>query len=275
MNRVAILLTCFNRKQRTLRCLQQLFILKQDIDVYLVDDQSADGTSEAIARQFEQVNIIHGSGNLFWSRGMHLAWQNAAVFNYDFYIWLNDDVELYVNAFQEIFVCSEIMKDHAIISGIIETKDTMETIYGGTSNRILIRPNGKMNYIENLNGNFVLVPRSVFKVLGNLDPVFHHDLGDVDYGLRAKKNNINVFTTRVAIGSGEINNICRVRLANSSITKRFKKLYSPLGNHPNINFYFRKKHYGYLNAISYYIYIHAINLFPDKFIKLLFGSKYN
>lgn len=275
MNQVAALLSCFNRREITLRCLRRLFELKKDIDVYLVDDKSTDGTFEAIRNEFPQVHLINGTGNLFWNRGMHLAWANASQYDYDYYIWLNDDVLLYENCFTELFDCLKLSVGEAIISGVIETQDKSCVIYGGSDeNKRLLVPNGKMKEITSMNGNFVLVPKSVFKILGNLDPVFHHDLGDVDYGLRAKENGIKVFTTRVPIGSGEINNFCRVRLVNASLKDRFKKLYSPLGSRPDINFYFRKIHFGIFNAIIYYIFIHLINLLPDFAVKLLFGNRY-
>lgn len=125
-----------------------------------------------------------------------------------------------------------------------------------------------------MNGNVVLIPKSFYEVLGNLDPAFHHDLGDVDYGLRAKKNGVGVFTSRTAVASGEKNHFCRVRLNHSNLLNRFKKLYSPLGSPPLIDFYFRKKHFGLLNATLNFIYLHFINVIPDKIIEKLFGNKY-
>ena len=274
MNKVAILLTCFNRKQTTLSCLNRLFTIKQDIDVYIVDDLSTDGTSELIAIQYPQVNIIQGTGNLFWSRGMQLAWQHASTKEYEYYLWLNDDVLLYDNCFTELFVCSELFKK-AIVSGIVESHGKTETLYGGSDkNKKLLVPNGTLQTIRNMNGNIVLVPKSVFGILGNLDPVFHHDLGDVDYGLRASEHNIDVLTTRFPVGSGDSNKICRVRLNGATLKRRFNKLYSPLGSNPNITFYFRRKHIGYLNAIFYYIFVIFLNILPDSAVHFLFKNRY-
>ena len=125
-----------------------------------------------------------------------------------------------------------------------------------------------------MNGNVVLVPKNVFKVLGNLDPVFHHDLGDVDYGLSANEKNIGVFSTRKSVAAGDRNDICRVRLNNANILKRFKRLYSPLGSNPRINFYFRRKHYGLMNAVTYYFFLHFLNILPDYLITLIFKQRY-
>ena len=275
MKKTAVLLTCFNRKEYTLKCLQQLNTSGIEADIFLVDDCSTDGTSDVVKRQFPEINLIRSTGNLFWNRGMHLAWNEASKKNYDFYIWLNDDVFLYNGAFQELIDCSAQQNHQAIISGIVESEKEDCTLYGGTDGKAMIRPNGQMNSIHNLNGNIVLVPRCVFEQLGNLDPVYHHDLGDIDYGLRAKTMGIGVFTTRKAIASGTANNICRVRKNNTGLIQRFSKLYSPLGSHPGINFYFRKKHYGIIKATVFVLHLYILNILPDFAVRILYGNKYN
>ncbi len=275
MINIAVLLTCFNRRATTLRCLRRLFEFNQHIDVFLVDDLSTDGTPDAVMLEFPRVHVISGSGDLFWNRGMHLAWASAAFGDFSHYLWLNDDVVLYAGCFSELLSCSAMHKNNAIISGIIEAHNSSEILYGGTDNaKHLLVPNGMTQTITNMNGNVVLVPATVFSQLGNLDPYFYHDLGDVDYGLRAKKQGIPVLTTRIAVGSCDRNNACRVRLWGVNILKRFEKLYSPLGNHPRINFYFRQKHFGLANATSYYVFIHLLNLMPDRLVWILFGDKY-
>lgn len=275
MDKIAVLLTCFNRKAKTINCLNQLFKLKSDLDVYLVDDGSTDGTSKEVLKRFPQVNLIKGSGNLFWNKGMNLAWEYASQKDYDFYVWLNDDVVIYENCFDELYSCVNLTENNAIISGIIVTSDKKDTLYGGfDANKKLIKPNGNLNPIRNMNGNVVIVPKKVYKILGNLDNHYHHDLGDVDYGLRAQNHGIGVYTTRVPIASGEKNDICRVRQNNSNILKRFKKLYSPLGANPKIIFYYRNKYFGFFNAAFYFVFLHFINFIPDRVNKLLFGKRY-
>jgi len=71
---IAVLITCFNRKAKTLESLRLLFAqdLPPDVSlqVYLVDDGSTDGTGEAIAQTYPQVTILSGTGSLFWNGGM-------------------------------------------------------------------------------------------------------------------------------------------------------------------------------------------------------------
>ncbi len=94
---IAVLLTCHNRRDKTIQCVTALYEQagleeSYSIDVFLVDDASNDGTGEAVKNEFPQVYIIQGNGNLYWNRGMHLAWETAAdAQDFDCYLWLNDD----------------------------------------------------------------------------------------------------------------------------------------------------------------------------------------
>lgn len=111
MIRLAVLITCFNRQQKTLQCLERLatqlqFVLPMpqgetaaplvQLTVYLLDNGD-DGTFEAVAAQFPWVELSRGHAGLYWSSGMRRVWQQAlaaAQTPYDFYLWLNDDVAL-------------------------------------------------------------------------------------------------------------------------------------------------------------------------------------
>ena len=99
MKKVAVLLTVHNRREKTLACLEncyrQIDSMKGDdtysFSVYLVDDGSTDGTSEAVLQTYPQTHVIKGDGSLFWNHGMRTAWDAAAADEQDFYLWLNDD----------------------------------------------------------------------------------------------------------------------------------------------------------------------------------------
>ena len=69
MTNIAFLIACHNRKKKTIKCLYNLFNQKYikniKFKVFLVDDKSNDGTSQAIETLFPQVKIIKGNGNHF------------------------------------------------------------------------------------------------------------------------------------------------------------------------------------------------------------------
>lgn len=275
-NNVAVLLTCHNRREKTLACLGTLSAAALNCDIYLVDDGSTDETAKYIKKEFPNVVIINGNGNLYWSRGMYVAWEKAiCTGEYDFFLWLNDDLELYPHFFAELMECFSIAKKDCIISGIIEDFGKKEIIYGGYGkNKKLLTPTGNLQNITYMNGNVVLVPKAVVSRIGIIDPVFHHGGGDIDYGFTARENGIEIFTTRICVAKGYKNDFCRVRKWNVSVFTRFKVLYSPVGTPPGIEFYFRKKHFGLTNAILYYIFLHFINILSDSLIKLIWGNKY-
>lgn len=272
---IAAILTCHNRKEKTLACLRSLYHMVPSIDVYLTDDGCTDGTSDIVQKEFPNTHIIPGNGNLFWSRGMYMAWVEAIKGEYDYYLWLNDDVELYENFMDELMKCEKLGHNNCIVSGLIADKVTHKIIYGGTDKKkVLHGESATPQEILYMNGNVVLIPRSIVETIGIMDPVFHHDLGDVDYGLTAIEHGVKIYATRKPIAIGYINNYCRVRKWNTSLLERWRRLYSPLGSNPKINFYFRKKHFGIINAVSYYLYLHILNLMPDSLVVLFFGKTY-
>jgi GT2 family glycosyltransferase len=87
--RIAVLMTCHNRREKTLGCLRALFVndLPHDtsLHVILVDGGSTDNTAEFVRTEFPQVDILLGDGNLFWNRGMQRAFARAMVARFDGY----------------------------------------------------------------------------------------------------------------------------------------------------------------------------------------------
>lgn len=275
--RIAALLTCHNRKEKTKDCLLSLSQVKTEhiIDIYVTDDGSMDGTSEMITNVFPDCSLIQGDGKLFWNRGMYKVWKEALKRDHDFYLWLNDDVVLYPYFIDELLGSLEKAGGNVIVSGLIENEDKTEIIYGGfDKQKRIVGISDTPSRITYMNGNVVLVPKTIVDAIGIIDPVFHHDLGDVDYGLRALEAGFKIVATCNPVAYGYKNNYCRVRKWNSSFLERFKQLYSPIGSNPLLNFYFRKKHFGFLNAIGYWGYLHFINVLPDRMITVLFGNRY-
>ncbi len=273
---IAAILTCFNRREKTLACLRSLLAIVPQCEVYLTDDGSTDGTAQAVAREFPGVHIVAGTGNLFWNRGMYVAWQEARKSDYDYYLWLNDDLELYPTFFDELMECNRLGGGYCVVSGLIEDISAPGRIlYGGSdAKKVLLGECDTPQEIMFMNGNVVLVPRSVVEAIGILDPVLHHDLGDVDYGLTARENGIKVLSTRKAVAAGYANNFCRVRKWGVTMKQRFKKLHSPLGSNPRLNYYFRKKHFGWAKAVSFVSYVYVLNILPDAVVTRIWGDTY-
>lgn len=272
--RIAVLITVFNRKEHTLECLRSLYGATipdgYSFDVYLTDDGSTDGTSEAIPDQYPSVKILSGSGNLFWNRGMINSWKEAAKRDYDYYLWLNNDTYITKDAL-EVLIKAVCETEHlSIICGVTKSKITGKTTYGGrTETSEVLEPNGDLRLCKYINGNIVLVPRAVYNILGTLDPLFIHAIGDFDYGLRAVNAGINLWITPLAIGYCESNPHlpawCRPKV---SFLRRCKSLYSPLGcSQPYYFFRFELRHYGLFVAVKHFFSIHLRLIKPSLWLK--------
>jgi GT2 family glycosyltransferase len=274
---LAVLITCYNRKDKTLGCLQSLFAqrdlnIKFQIKVFLVDDGSSDGTSAAIGLAFPEVRILKGTGNLFWNRGMYLAWKTAAESRcFDHYLWLNDDTFLFENAISTTLNCASETKEESIICGTTLDPTLQFSTYGGyliNQNKIM-NPTGQLEKCDFFNGNFVLVPEKVFEEVGNLDPIFHHALGDIDYGLRARKKKIKSYISTSYIGTCDGHDFlpswCSPQV---SLRNRLINLYSSsCYTHPFQFFRFEKRHYGLGNAVLHFFSIHVRAILPGIWVK--------
>ncbi len=273
MYTIAAILTVFNRKAKTLSCLENLYNQKLSqnvrLEVYLTDDGSTDGTSEAIKQSFPQTHIILGNGSLFWNRGMHAAWQEAAKTTPDFYLWINDDTILKNDCINTLFQTS-IQKDHAaIIIGSTSAKENEALLtYGGRTLKKLfpLIPPAPKSAIpcEVFNGNIVFIPKKVFESVGFNDSYYRHSFGDFDYGIKAQKKGFSSFIAPGVLGYCNRNNPIPIFQRKCySIPERFRRLYSPLGFNPFEDFHFQRKFHNILYCILHFIKLH-INVFFAK-----------
>ena len=268
--RLAVLMTSFNRRSMTLETLDSLFGQKHienlDMTVYLVDDDSSDGTGPAVVQRFPQVTLLQGNGSLFWNGGMRKAFATALAAGFDGYIWLNDDTRLEENALHRLVACVMAIGEPTIVVGSIRDLYTGERSYGGVQKR---RSGLRLDFVpqlpdrsravrcDTMNGNFTFIPAAVASRLGNLDDGFQHQLGDFDYGLRATKAGIPIFIAPGYFGYCSDNPSSGTwRDSTLSLNQRWRHLMSPKGAPPREWFLYTRRHYGWrwpLYSISPYL----------------------
>ena len=88
-----IVIPVYNRRTLTLQCLDHLQWCASLADwrVVLVDDGSTDGTADEVRTRFPHVDIVQGSGDLFWTGAIRLGMQRSLALGTDVIVWLNDD----------------------------------------------------------------------------------------------------------------------------------------------------------------------------------------
>lgn len=254
------MLTCFNRKQKTLACLNSLF--QSDIpdnfllNIFLVDDGCTDGTGIAVNSTFPSVKIIKGTGNLFWAGGMRLAWKTALESKeFGAFLLLNDDVVLEKN-FWELFknteaFCFNKFGCEGIYSAATKDSISNKISYGGniivkqgfrvSSKKVL--PNDQPQEIDFANANILWVDNTVVKKAGIFDEHFTHGIADYDYSLSAKKAGIPVLLTNGIGGSCTDDHGNNWKSSKIPLKKRIQYLKSPTGLAYTQYLYYIRKHF--------------------------------
>ena len=270
MDNIAVLMTCYNRKEKTLLSLKHLFaagVPEAQLQVFLVDAASPDGTAAAVREKYPQVHVIDADSSLFWNRGMHLAWEHAAAAGaFDYYLWLNDDTMLLETALKTLLDDEKSANAAAIICGACSANAELDIVsYGGQKIKgERLFPNGSLQACDLINGNAVLVPDAIFKAIGNLDPIFPHGVGDYDYGLRAAKAGFPVYVSSGCVGICERDHdIPSYRRKSVKLRERFRVLHSPKTPSPRIFFIYLHRHCGLFVALKHVVNLYLKTLFPD------------
>jgi GT2 family glycosyltransferase len=238
---IAVLITCHNRRETTLRCLralrEQTLLPGYALRIFLTDDGSSDGTADSVRCEFPEVRLLEGDGNLYWVGGTLRAWEAARPAAY--YLWLNDDVVLRPHALRTLLeVHREASDPAAIVVGATCDPLAGKTCTGGMRRASwydvsVMEPTDRVQACDSMNGNIVLVPRAAEERIGALDPAYTHFFADGDYGLRAKKHGVPVLLAPGHLGECRLNPLAGSSFdPQLSIRERWRKLFGPKGYRP-------------------------------------------
>jgi len=260
---LAVLLTCFNRREKTLETLRSLekqsARTQRKPHVILVDDGSRDGTAEAVLAEFPATELIRGSGSLYWNGGMRVAFGRAQELGFDYYLLLNDDTVLAPECLDTLLETSQKLARQgitAIVAASTCDPVTGKRTYGGA--RRLQRWNGlqflrleplpdREQRCDTMNGNCVLIPALVAERLGNLEAAFSQQFGDYDYGFRATRAGLAVYIAPGYLGACTNNPVTGTwRDTSAPFRVRWKHMMSAKGLPFGEWFLFSRRHCGYL-----------------------------
>lgn len=212
--KIAIVMTVFNRLEKTRKCIEDLEVALRNVEhtYYITDDGSTDDTRKFLEEQGKNVNIkiYEGDGSLYWNRGMYYSYERALKKQYDFYLWVNNDTEFYMNFWNTLmsdFLDASKENDFCAICGSVQSKVNMKATYGGTNNNGLISPTGNIEKCTHINGNCLLIPYGVANKIGNLDYAYEHGLGDFDYGQRILAEGGQLYASSSFVGTCEKNDV--------------------------------------------------------------------
>ena len=225
---IATILTCFNRKDKTVECLRKFYEVCDsynlhnadgrilDVSVFLTDDGCTDGTARVVKdiSSGRDLHIVQGTGSLYWAGGMRAAWRVALEQgrHWQYYLLLNDDNIVMYNLFEQLFAADNYSLDvygkQGVYSGITcDTKDNSIITYGGdvfTSGARCkterVRPTGMPQMVDMANANIMFVPSCVVEKIGIFYDGYIHSGADNDYSMLARRQGFTVLVTGQACG---------------------------------------------------------------------------
>ena len=290
--KACVMLTCFNRKDKTLNCIKSLISgNKCRMEFVVVDDGSNDGTADALENMAKElyekdsehasIEVIRATGGLYYSGGMRKAME-AAKQKYagldvpDFFVLINDDVEFDNGVLDELDTSGCGGSSARVASpGQSETPVTPTVTVGAMRDESGKCSYGGIKYVSGIhyrqvgpdeadrscdtfNANFVAVPAEVFAKVPIIDPVYIHSLGDFDYGLQIKKAGYRIEVTDHFVGTCN-NNPSTGTWNDRTLSRgqRIKRKESIKGAPAKQWFHFLNKNFGpgyaLLNSVTPYI----------------------
>lgn len=272
MRKIAVLLTCFNRKEKTMEALEYMYNAFNSIEnsisinVYLTDDGSTDGTGDAVRLKYPEIKVLPGNGHLYWAGGMRNSWNEALKNKYDAYLLLNDDTFTYDILFKELFethnYCIETFGKTGIYIGSNINPKTKKLSYGGSvfTNKFLgkyvklVPNNNTPQKCELGNANIMLVTKEVIEKIGILNSGFVHGLADFDYTMMAVKNKIPVLITPNYLGEClNENRNPYVDFHDLNLKKRIQVLKSPVGLDFKSNLLYNRRNFPFRYPIVFVV----------------------
>ncbi len=202
MIRVEIVAPVYNRREITLQCLRSLRRAKSEniaIHVVIVDDGSTDGTGEAVKKDFPEVQLVKGDGNLWFTEGTNVGVRAALERDPEYILMINDD-QVFDPDFLRYMVGTAEKYPRSIVGSLLLLWDMPHRIFqvaprwktfkGGwqhSQNQTVWTIPEMPWEVELIVGNCVLVPVEAIREAGLMDSKRYPNFGDAEYTPRLKK----------------------------------------------------------------------------------------
>lgn len=261
MKQLTITIVNYNAGEYLLRCLSSLGKIKNelDFDVFVVDNDSKDGSIENAEKKFPQFNFIKNHENLGYGKAHNLALKKAKT---EYLLVLNPDVEIPSGTLKYIYDFMEKNPDVGVATGRVEKADgsldkachrgfpTLSASFqyfflkNDKNYHLTDRDMDKIHEIDSCVGAFMFMRKSVLEKVGYFDEDYFLYGEDLDLCYRIKQAGFKVmYIPQVKI--------LHVKGVSSGIKKHSQKDSKATGSTQNLAmgyFYstmkiFYKKHY--------------------------------
>lgn len=209
---LSIIMVSYNTKEYTLRAIRSIYAETKNVsfEIVLVDNESSDGSLEAVQKEFPEVKSYASGANLGFAGGVHYGVERSIG---NKILLINPDTILIDNGVDKLYDFSVENPENGIWGGVTYNEDlSVDTQHAWARHdflTLLFSALGlskafnkscffnKDNYgcwdrktvkeVDILSGCFFLTTRKIWDQLGGLDTTFFMYAEEADYCLRSKK----------------------------------------------------------------------------------------
>jgi GT2 family glycosyltransferase len=200
--RLCVVSPVHNRREFTLQCLRSLSRIDRtglDVSVFIVDDGCTDGTREAIEENFPDVNVVPGTGDLWYTAGTNLGIVSALRQKPDYVLCINDDSIFDEKCIQRMIECAE-RHPRSVVGGLLLFWDRPHRVFqvapvwntwmGGwqhwQTQTVWTVPELPWE-VDIIVGNCILYPAAALGDAGLMNPRISAQYGDAEFTTRLRK----------------------------------------------------------------------------------------
>lgn len=218
MNDLGVCIVTRSSRDVIIDCLNSLYEQTQGLklDVVIVDNDSKDGTVEAVSDKFPSVTLILNNENLGYSKAVN---QGLRILNARYYVLLNPDATILDNALQRLV---EFMEENPLagicVPKVMNSDGTIQlqcrrgearpgevfAYFLGLANRYphdtrftgyLLNhiDNEKVNEVKAVSGSCMMIRKNVVDQIGYLDERYFAYQEDTDYCFHARQAGWKVY----------------------------------------------------------------------------------
>jgi len=200
--KIEIVTPVHNRREETLQCLRSLAKAETSglsLHIIIVDDGSADGTAEAVAAQFPDVEIVPGDGSLWYTAGTNRGIEAALRHGPDYVLAINNDSIFDPQCIAQMVECAETYP-RSVVGPLLLDWSTPHKIFQVAPKWDLWRGCHRQWFrqtvwtvpdkpwqVDLIVGNCVLYPVAAIKEAGLMDEEHLPQFGDAEYTPRMKR----------------------------------------------------------------------------------------
>ena len=113
MKRVLVIIVVYNGMHWLERCLGSVYA---DADLFVLDNDSTDGSADFVASHFPRAKLVRSAENLGFSKANNLGFEWAVKKNYDYVYLLNQDAWLEEGALEKLLAAAEAHPGYGVLS---------------------------------------------------------------------------------------------------------------------------------------------------------------